>query len=58
MLPERRSLAAASLPLTPAALAGFVRDPVATKAGVLMPSFPAMTQAESAAIAAYLLEPK
>ena len=58
LLPERRSLAAASLPLTPAALAGFVRDPVATKAGVLMPSFPAMTQAESAAIAAYLLEPK
>ena len=58
LLPERRSLAAASLPLTPAALAGFVKDPVATKAGVLMPSFPAMTQAESAAIAAYLLEPK
>ena len=58
LLPERKSLAAATLPLTPAALAGFVKNPLAAKAGVLMPSFPAMTDAESQAIAAYLLEPK
>ncbi|GGE71571.1 cytochrome c oxidase subunit II [Sphingomonas prati] len=58
LLPQRRSLAAATLPLNPATLAAFIRNPQSVKAGVLMPRFAEMSDAEARAIAAYLLEPK
>jgi cytochrome c oxidase subunit 2 len=52
----RRSLAAASLPLNVQALGAFIRDPAASKPGVLMPGFEKMSRAEADAIADYLLE--
>jgi cytochrome c oxidase subunit 2 len=55
-LGARRSLAAATLPMTAGALSAFIRDPAASKPGVLMPSFEKMSASDADAVAAYLLE--
>ncbi len=54
----RRSLAAGTLPMTAEALSAFIRDPAASKPGVLMPRFEKLSRGEADAIAAYLLELK
>ncbi|AHE54701.1 cytochrome c oxidase subunit II [Sphingomonas sanxanigenens] len=55
-LGSRRSLAAGVLPMTEDALAGFIRDPAATKPGARMPSAPDMTDEDARLIARALME--
>lgn len=50
----RHSLGAGALPMTTAAIAGFIRNPAASKPGALMPAFPMMPPADAEAIAHYL----
>ena len=50
----RRSLGAGTLPMTAAAIEGFIRDPARSKPGALMPAFSAMPAEHVAAIATYL----
>jgi cytochrome c oxidase subunit 2 len=52
---SRLSLGAGTLPLTPQALADFIRDPAASKPGALMPSFRDMAPQDAQAIAAWLM---
>lgn len=54
-LGSRRSIAAATLPMEPAALARFVRDAGEVKPGSLMPTFTHMPPAHAEAIAGYLM---
>jgi len=51
---SRGTIAAGVLPMTRANLAGFIRNPGATKPGVRMPSFPGMPPRDADAIARYL----
>lgn len=51
---SRRSLGAGTLPMAPAETAAFIRDSSVAKPGSLMPAFPGMSDADAAAIAAYL----
>lgn len=53
---SRRSLGAGTLPMEPAAISRFIRDPAATKPGALMPAFRTMPDEDAAAIAAWLAE--
>lgn len=53
---SRRSLGAGRLPMTHAFISHFIRDPAASKPGVLMPSFLEMPAADADAIATYLAE--
>lgn len=55
-LGSRRTLAAGVLPMTEDAIAGFIRDPAATKPGARMPSAPDMTEHDSRLIARALME--
>ena len=51
---SRRSLGAGTLPMAPGETAAFIRDSSVAKPGSLMPAFPGMSEADAAAIAAYL----
>jgi cytochrome c oxidase subunit 2 len=52
----RRTLGAGTTPMSVEAIAAFIRDPAASKPGVLMPAFRTMPAAEVTAIATYLSE--
>ncbi len=53
---SRRSLGAGTLPMSPAAIARFIRNPASIKPGALMPAFGTMSQEHADSIAAYLQE--
>jgi cytochrome c oxidase subunit 2 len=53
---SRGSLAAGSLPMETSAVAAFVRNAPQSKPGVLMPSFPDMSDEDATAIAGWLME--
>lgn len=55
-LGSRRSVGAGTLPMTAEAISTFIRDPSASKPGVLMPSFAEMPVEDANAIATYLAE--